>query len=98
MINHGNNTIDAVHRNSHLISMISLGSQIIFENGDFDANNILFSIGIASDLHLSTSSDSSSSVLDSYFKQVSKQYDGSRADLRKEAEDAFNAYEEEQNV
>lgn len=62
MINHGNNTIDAVHRNSHLISMISLGSQIIFENGDFDTNNILFNIGIASDLHLSTSSDSSSST------------------------------------
>ena len=52
----------------------------------------------ASSQVLSTSSDSSSSVLDSYFKQVSKQYDGSRADLRKEAEDAFNAYEEEQNV
>ena len=52
----------------------------------------------ASSQVLSTSSDSSSSVLDSYFKQVSKQYDGSRADLRKEAEDAFNAYEEEQSV
>ena len=52
----------------------------------------------ASSQVLSTSSDSSSSVLDSYFKQVSKQYDGSRADLRKEAEDAFNAYEEEHNV
>lgn len=52
----------------------------------------------ASSQVLSTSTDSSSSVLDSYFKQVSKQYDGSRADLRKEAEDAFNAYEEEQNV
>lgn len=52
----------------------------------------------ASSQVLTSSTDSSSPVLDSYFKQVSKQYDGSRADLRREAEDAFNAYEEEQNV
>ena len=38
---------------------------------------------------LTSSTDTSSPVLDSYFKQVSKQYDGSRADLRREAEDAF---------
>lgn len=38
------------------------------------------------------------SVLDAYHKQITQQYQETRSDLRKEAEDAFNAYEEEQNV
>ena len=39
-----------------------------------------------------------SSVLDAYHKQITQQYQDSRSDLRKEAEVAFNSYEEEQNV
>ena len=41
---------------------------------------------------------SQTSVLDIYHKQITQQYQDSRSELRKEAEAAFNAYEEEQNV
>ena len=41
---------------------------------------------------------STSSVLDAYHKQISQQYQEKRSDIRKEAENAFNQYEEEQNV
>lgn len=63
MINQGNNLISTIYRNSHLISLIALGNEIIFQSSpDFDSDTILFSMGVTSDLHFAYSYDSASNI------------------------------------
>ena len=58
----GNKTIEQIYRNSNLVSKIYLGPIVIFQTEDFDDSDIIFRIGITSDLHMAQDNESAATV------------------------------------